>query len=312
MRRIALAVAVIAVAAGMVAWHMEARLYLDPGWQTPVVAVADTGAEPRMTLRYEHATPPRPFTSVTQEALITFRGVLQGEETRAPAIALHWEPDGSTRSWGVSTTRWRLTAAELVDDPESPPTEELLQVARDLTGSSWVTHVGSSGQLRIEPPTNLSPAAAKLAERARRLLAWTLVVPLPKEPAGKGARWTASWRAPVGVGKDIEHVATYTLNDVNPRGADIEVACRLSGQAQRPREHVVVDEIDGDYAGPVVLSFDEATPVQTEIAFRSGMAAVEVASDSGPPTDEERRRGHKIIWRGRLLLQADAIGPLRW
>ncbi len=312
MRRIALAIAVIGFVAGIVAWHMELRLYVHPEWQTPQVTVADDGAEPRLALRYRHTAAPRPFTSVMQEALITFRGVLQGDESRAPPIALHWEPAASTRSWGVATTHWRLAAAELVDDPESPPTEEVTRMAHDLVGSSWVVHVGGSGQVRIEPPTDISPGAAKLAERVRRLLAWTLVVPLPTEPVGKGARWTASWRAPVGIGNDIEHVATYTVNDVNPRGADLEVSCRLSGQAQRPNEHVVVDEIDGDYAGRVVLLFDEATPVQTEVAFRSGMAAVEAASTSGTPTDEERRRGNKIVWRGRLLMQADAVGPLRW
>ncbi|HSI02890.1 MAG TPA: hypothetical protein VLC93_00355 [Myxococcota bacterium] len=297
MTRVTIAIALLSVVAAVVAWRMEHRLYLDPRWQVPTVTVLDAGAEPRAALRYQHTTPPRPFTSVTQEALITFRGVLQGEESRTPPILLHWEPAASERSWGVSTTHWRLAAAE---------------GAQELVGAVWIVRVGKNGQLRIEPPGDMAPSAAKLAERLRRVLAWTLAVPLPDESVGKGARWTATWRAPVGVGTDVEHVATYALNDSNRAGVDLDVTCRLSGQPQRPAEHVVVDEIEGDYAGRIVLLLEEATPVQTELAFRSGMATVEAASDSGPPTDEERRRGNKIVWRGRLLLQADAIGPLHW
>lgn len=297
MRRITITAAVLIATALLAAWSMERWRYLDPRWQAPAVTVLDAGAEPRAALRYQHTTPPRPFTSVTQEALITFRGVLQGEESQTPPMVLHWEPVANERSWGASITHWRLTSAE---------------GAQELVGAVWIVSVGANGQLKIEPPSDVASSVAKVTERLRRVLAWSLAVPLPDEPVGKGARWTATWRAPVGVGTEVEHLATYTLNDANHTGVDLEVACRLSGQPQRPAERVVVDEIEGDYAGRVVLLLEEATPVQTELAFRAGMSTIEVAGSSGAPTDEERRHGNKIIWRGRLLLQADAVGPLLW
>jgi hypothetical protein len=276
------------------------------------VELLDPGAAPRKPLRYRYQDPPRSFKMVTQSGMYLIRGVLQGEESYLPPTASRWD---LVEAQGEGCARWRLGTARALDDEKAG--DETVKATRavvdGLIGKEVTTCVGRRGQLALTLPPPASPAERQILDLFRAAFELQFTIPLPKQAVGKGARWRVTRLLPLAA-DGIIHELTYELNDVAEKGLDANVTMAFS---TRPHAvagsdaSIIVDQVSGSGQGRVVAMLSELTPVQSDLTFETVMSLTPSESRA-VPTEEERARGYKMVYRARQLMQADALGPLDW
>jgi len=286
--------------------------------------VSAPGDEPRRILAYRLAAPPRPFTLLTQAGMARVRGVLQAEEEYGPPLAVHFEPETSAFRFGVSRITWRIAAASTADDPKVAAHTKLAteRAAQRLVGSRFTVFVGPHGESAVETPTATDLLEQRLLDEIERVFAVELAPPLPREPVGRGAHWTAHRVRALGLAMQVDYAIELTLDDLDTDGFDLGVMTTFAADPQPPpptpglEANVVVDQVEGTLAGRVVRLTGEATPVYSDLDLEAVMSLTEMPIEPGDeerePTDEERRRGYRLVVRSREVMQADALGPLDW
>ncbi len=274
------------------------------------VDLLDAGDGPRAPLRYRFRDPPRSFELVTQSGMYLIRGLLQGEASYLPPIASRWTLVEST---GSGCARWRLAAAAARDDEQAGA--EVVAAARrvlaGLTGREVVTCVDERGGLTLTAPPSKDHAEQQILESFRRAFELQLTIPLPAPAVGKGARWRVERSLPLAA-DGITYELTYRLNDVTDKGLDVDVAIACSTRPHAvagASERIVVDQVSGKGHGRIVAMLSELTPVQSNLEFQTTLS---LTPSAGEPTEDERSRGYKVVYRARQLMQAEALGPLDW
>jgi hypothetical protein len=282
------------------------------------VELIDRGAEPRRRLAYDYQRAPRAFYSINQSGVLTVRGPLSHEESYAPPVVARWQADSVVQHFGVTRIDWRLAEAHtLADDKVGEGARHTFDGAlAQLLGAHVLTFIGPRGQLQVEAPAPTAAAERRIAEEFVDLLAEQLVVPLPDEPLGRGARWAVQRQRRVALASAVQSRLQYQLDDVDGAdGFDVRVALELTGAPQPAagtREHVVIDQIEGTGTGRIVRMQKEATPVQSGLTYQVGMSVTPLPADAHEPTEQQRAHGYRVALRTRALLKAVDAGPLDW
>ncbi len=192
----------------------------------PKLTLVAPGAEPRQKLAYAFGGKTR-----TVDATIR-RSVKEGKEA-AEVVSFHYvftatpEP---VHGGGTDTTiAFKVQKLEVSLPPDAPA--EAVQGVRTLAsgfqGTAAQVDVTAGG--RISDPKYATDAESDAVDMMTRVLE-ALIVPLPEEPVGLGARWEEALARHDDEGLDLKGTVTMTLVARNAETATIEVEASNGGK----------------------------------------------------------------------------------
>jgi hypothetical protein len=229
----------------------------------PALVLDDPGRAPRRRLRYALAATTRrhEIAATLRARVLTEPAATANEVPRLAEVMTLASAEPS--AGGAMRLHWRGLAAIAAGDAAAP---YLAPWRRLLEGRSATVELDARGQLgaiAFAPPLRGDDEVAR-DELAQRLWGW--VVPLPEEPVGPGARWTAVvvLRQALGV---VEQTARYRLVSLRDDTLELEVDARRVGEPQLLDASALAPgatrEVVSHFravAGRLTLSLDSALP----------------------------------------------------
>ncbi len=195
------------------------------------------GADPKTALRYKLAS------MKDQDGLFDIRMSLQMtiEGKELPAVALptmratmHFAALPLTATGDLPLT-FEIKNFEVLGDSKLPAEaikglKAEVAKANGLKGSSVITPRGQNKEVVFEVPKDVDPKVQQMIESLRQQIA-DLVVELPEEPVGKGAKWEKSGPLVAG-GATVTQTTAFTLVDAKGTTAHLKSDVSQTASAQ--------------------------------------------------------------------------------
>ncbi len=179
----------------------------------------EAGAEPRKELRL-HPQPGAKQTSIMSINLTVemTMGEMPSQTMKVPPITITSETtvqgvsDQGDIAFDLVITKAELGAESGALPQLVEPIKAALASVQGLAGTGTASSRGLGKGMEFKLPANATPQTRQLIEQIKEA-SDTLVVPLPAEPVGPGAKWEA--RIPLkSQGATIDQTATYQLASV--------------------------------------------------------------------------------------------------
>jgi hypothetical protein len=163
----------------------------------PTVELLDAGKAPRKTLRATFEAGAKQSLRVESESLLT---TLYGPliSTKAVMPSLVYELVTEVKETSDEGTRFelRITNATAKSRKDVKPgqlaaAEKVAASLKGVTGSFSVNARGMVEDITIDAPSDVSLIASDMVDRIEQAIRLSSL-PLPEEPVGKGAKWTAT------------------------------------------------------------------------------------------------------------------------
>ncbi len=278
------------------------------------LVLLDPGDEPRRALRYrvDPGLEERVTIDLDQHTSFLDAGESADEpDVRIPAWA---QPAkvldvvvkvAEVGSQGDLQVEWRVEKLRFRGAKETPP--ELLKVLENLSAGYAAftgTAVLSANGLTREASLSVGPDVSEVQERDMTGLFQgirSIVVPLPKEPVGPGARWEITETADL-MGLRVTHANTVTLVERDADGDEISLDVQVAQTAPRQPLPPVFGDVEATvtslHASGSATSHADLTHVVPDRFAYDATTDLAVAFDLGERVQSGRLRIH-------LKMQAD-------
>jgi hypothetical protein len=269
------ALAIIAIAAVAAAFASRAGAGAVP---SVTLTLLDAGSAPRRVLRYALHTHASVLDLVVQRGRLLLRGVFEGEESYTPPVATLWEVSDVHATHGGRATRFALSLATgriLADD--KAPDAFRAELARGL-GAAIDARIDATADptgrlVRFDAsPRASSDAAPALFGELSGAIAMNLLLALPDEAVGRGARWRTTQQRRVGALGDVYEDQLVTLEEID--GDRVTVARDVSFRAGRTDlgvirgEAVRIENLIGSGHGASVYALADVVPIVSDQTWK--------------------------------------------
>lgn len=228
------------------------------------------------------------------------------------------EPDGTIRR-SFEIQGIEVEDDERVDAEAIEGMRETLQPLGGKKGAVESDSLGAATELAVTGAMAVDPRVSKFVASLRH--AWShLTMPLPTQPVGAGAKWTATRRIDL-QGIDAWQIATYTLTKREGRQIEVkgEVTYRLAEPGSQPVGFDAVETLHSLSAEGTIearLDLASATPIEVHIGLAASFegngedgtpVAGKVGLDISVDEDWLDQKDERVELRGRF-----AQGGLVW
>jgi hypothetical protein len=196
---------------------------------SPIVTVLDAGAEPRADLGYALSKGSAQKLSMGMDMTM---GMKMGQQSMPPTtiphmvvlLDMHTSDQSAAGEWKIDSKLTGLTieAKGAADKPIADAMRPQVEGLKGLGIAYWVNAKGQVHDTKIDVPAGLPSAAQQMIQGMNQSFE-AMVVPLPKDAVGVGAKWQVVSRLGSS-GADLLQSATYTLRSRTGSKATIEVA----------------------------------------------------------------------------------------
>ncbi len=249
----------------------------------------EAGAEPRTELRL-HPRPGDKQTAVMSMklALETTIGEMPSQTIKLPAISMTSE----TTVKGVSdqgdiTFEMVISKADLAEEPGAmpqlvDPIKAALASLKGLSGTGTVSSRGLGKGMDFKLPADASPQTRQLIEQMKEAFD-SLVISLPAEPVGPGAKWEARMQFK-SQGATIDQTATYQLASLEDERLVVKttIAQRAANQtietAALPGLKLKLTKMTGTGTGSTSVVLTQLLPAERTLDLHTEQA---VTMDAG-------------------------------
>ncbi len=261
------------------------------------IELVDAGSRPRAGFRLslDEGDSQQATMVMTTEVVQAADG--QQRRTVTPPIEM-----GMTLSVTDLADNGDLTATYAYDDVRvrgkgqvADQMRESLRGFDEIEGWSTLTPTGEHVDGAIDVPDGIDPMTAGLLDNLGSQME-QIVVPLPQEEIGPGARWTVETGVDSG-GIEITTAAEYTLVERRGSALVIDVALTQTGDPQDAAPGVHVDSLDGSGTGRVVIDPHRLAPRSSRSETESSM--VMTVEDGDRSTRLEQTTSMTMELRGR-------------
>jgi len=200
---------------------------------SPSVKLEEAGAEPRQPLVLRIASGSR--SKAALESTIGLELTIDGETLPSPVLpgsrtvldqrVDRVEPDG-TIHYSVSFTEVSVLGGPGVDPELVKATQDALDQLAGLEGTGTVDSHGGNQSLTFDTASITDPALEQLIDSVSSQVG-NLAAPFPREPVGKGARWTVTSTATIN-GITMNTTNHYTLRSRTGDHYEIDVTQEAS------------------------------------------------------------------------------------
>jgi hypothetical protein len=263
----------------------------------------DAGSEPRQKLRYQCEGYGETFQILWQDRALIMRAVLQGDETSQPTVSLIFRAERKAPARGGCRTWLRIVGGQVAEEGGNQDLTAMYERAvRSLDGALLSVTTSATGELiAFDGPASLTSMPAALVAKLREIMQNELLIPLPREAVGPGARWQV--RSPYALTlrsapvKQAALTRTFTLRDVDRDGFTVNSQMGLEAPDQKiPRhqqraEDVYLRKLAGLGAGSATHSWSELGPSLAELEY-----SLELTLRS---SGKESSSGYRIVLRSR-------------
>jgi len=231
----------------------------------------DAGADPKSPLRYAFGTKTRTVDAQLENTIV---GAPPGMPSPPPVhLVFTATPKpksmmGKDATVDIKVTKFDITIPDGAGPSAAGQKAQLEKALTGLTGHFDVTQFGDIGQVTFDTdslPRELAAASDKVAEALQ-----LLVVPLPNEAVGVGAKWEKSdSKRLADQGATVSMKTVYTLVSRDAHSATIKVEVTGSGSGTDPRSKgaTVAQNSSGTFT--VVIPFDSVAQSITGQASQS-------------------------------------------
>jgi hypothetical protein len=253
------------------------------GGPTPAASPArllEAGAEPRTALRFHPQPGDRQIVDMTVKmALGLDTNGKPGEPIKMPAMRMTWEiAVKDVSAAGDITYEMKLADAGLADETgaASPMAEAIKTTLGGLKGISstgTLSPHGATKSRQVNLPASADPQTRQVLEQVKESLA-TLLLPLPEEPVGVGAKWEV--KQPLKTqGLTLQQTTTCQLATME--GERLSLATRLDQNAANqkiqspamPNLKLDVTRLTGSGTGDLTLDLTQLFPVKARMNSQS-------------------------------------------
>jgi hypothetical protein len=186
----------------------------------PIVTLIEAGSAPREKLLYSIAKGATYKGSLSLDMAVTAKapdaagGAGASQEMKSPRVSLTLVVTAADRN-DKDEVNAKVTLSEMTMDASAGPqiAEMNAQFAKvkGLEMSYWLRPDGRTRDFAVKLPADVPKGVAQqLDQQLKSAQIDQLMVPMPKEDVGVGAKWTVLSRASIG-GVDAIQLATYTL-----------------------------------------------------------------------------------------------------
>lgn len=260
----------VGVAAGDGAGGEEAPLddvVPDVSAVAPRLEVLESGAEPRVLLRYQ--------VRDGREEQMRLQLGLEVEVTNGAEVARMAAPPttldlfvGPVQTFPDGRTRYRMRASNVSTTyPEGAPPELVTQIDEQLaplggiSGQVVIDDRGLTQSTSFAVPDDLAPRQRTMLGNIRATL---MSIPFPEVPVGVGARWVMKRGLRVG-GFVVQQEATYTLTDFADGRGRVQITGRQTAAPQvlgevEPGVVATLEAYESSGTGSAVFALGRITP----------------------------------------------------
>jgi hypothetical protein len=195
---------------------------------TPIVTLLDAGAEPRADLGYALTKGSAQKLSMGMDMTMAMK---MGQKAMPPMtiphmvvlLDMHTTDQSAAGEWKIDSKLTGLTIESkgAGDKPLADAMRPQVEGLKGLGIGYWVNAKGQVHDTKIDVPAGLPPAAQQMIQGMNQSFE-AMVVPLPREAVGNGARWQVVSRLSSS-GADLLQSAMYTLRSRSGKKATVEV-----------------------------------------------------------------------------------------
>ena len=266
------------------------------------IVVAETGGEPRQALRYDLAAVTAQTTQMDMDMSLTMGMGGQSFDQSMPTIRTGVSiVDPSVNGDGNLRIGFRMDGMSMVDNGT-----EVDPMMRAQLDAAFSQMNGFGGTMVIDDRGNLvnsefdlesvAPALRQQLESTMQTMQQS-VIPLPEQPVGVGARWSADMSVAMN-GMSLSQTASYELTEMG-EGYVVIVSTITQSAAQQtislpdmPGASVELMSYTGSGTGVMNVRFDRAMPdgtfsLTSDTSMRTG-------ADMGMPMDMTMRMALEV------------------
>jgi hypothetical protein len=236
------------------------------------VKLLESGAEPRKQLRLH----PKEGDKQTLELTAKTTTEVKNGDTQIPSpklppmkLVMAMTVKQVAPSGDISYDR-NLTEAGIVEDPDVlPQVAEAMQSSlaglKGLTAMGVISSRGIVKSADVKIPASVSPQMRQAVEQAKQSIG-ALMVPLPEEPVGVGAKW--EYRRPFAAqGLTVDQTGTYEVVSIEEDRVTLKAALTQTAANQKiqnpmlPGAAMEVQKMTGEGTGNFTVDLGQTLPV---------------------------------------------------
>jgi hypothetical protein len=277
------------------------------------VELEDAGQAPRRILRYDLHAHASVLDLVVQRGRLLLRGILESEETYTPPVATLWELGDVHRDAASDTTQFTLTLAlgRVLPDEKATDTlrDALAATLRAAVGRRLEASADDRGRLaRIDAPAGSDSDAPALLPELEDAIAARLLLPLPEEPVGVGARWRVVCTSRIGSLEAVTEERRVFLRSLDGERIAVRIASSFRASSGRAGtlhgEEVRIANVEGAGSGDAVYALTDVVPVRADQSWKVDADLFATSPpDAAGGGDAPREARYHVAYEGRELLR---------
>jgi len=206
----------------------------------PTVELLDAGKAPRKALRTTFEVGAKQLLRVESDwTLATLYGPTISTKAVMPSLVYELETEAKEASdegtqFGFRVTKVTPKSKKGVKPAQVEAAKKVGGSLKGVTGSFSINARGMVEELAIDAPSDASLLASDMIDQIKQAIRLSSL-PLPEEPVGKGAKWTATQVVEQRTAR-IRHTSTFELVDV--KGERVRAASTHA--AETPKQKLVL------------------------------------------------------------------------
>ena len=252
------------------------------------VKLLEPGGEPRKALRLHPKEGDKQTLELTIKTATETKGA-EGQMPKMPAMKLSMEMKVTkVAANGDIFYERTLTDAGIVEEPDViPQVAEAMQTSlaslKGMIGTGVLSSRGIVKSADVKLPASVAPEMRAAAEQSKQTIG-SMLVPLPEEPVGVGAKWQFS-RTLAMQGLKLEQTGIYELVSVEEERLNVKAALTQSAGKQQmqspmmPGAKLDLLSLKGEGTGTFtadmaqVMPADATSDVRSELSMEVGTGA---------------------------------------
>jgi hypothetical protein len=247
------------------------------------VKVLEPGTEPRQALRLRPKVGDKQSLSMTlKTSVATKMGEMEMPAMKMPGIT--FAIDATVREVAAGgDIAYEMVVGEGSIGDEAGSLPQVTQVLKSVissmkgvTGTSAVSSRGLSKEINFKAPAGADPQAKQMIEQVKQMLS-SLIVPLPAEPVGQGAKW--EFKLPVKTqGMTMQQTFEYQLVSMDGDRLALHTTISQSAEKQKienpamPGLKMDLDKMSGSGKGEVTTDLSQLLPNKGSADIHSEMS----------------------------------------
>lgn len=255
------------------------------------VTLEDAGGAPKTALRYS------PGVGDLQTILLSISTSVTNQMGNLPMPAMTLPTTTSTLTARVDDLKdGRITSTIRIDDAKLTDTDGVQPMIVKQMEATTKNSIGQSAKLVIndrgigqsisfDEDAKADPATAQSLASLESTLAM-LATPLPEQPVGPGARWTAETKLQQQA-IDVNQKVTYTLKSIKDGVLNLELKIEHSAPAQDvampgapPGTKVKLTSLSLEGSGTATINLHHVAPMQAELSS-SSVSEIDITQSNG-------------------------------